>query len=116
EKFRLFSGAKTPESLTALFAVDPGAPFSQVPPICIADGKAVVKVVVPNVFSEKDPNFAFRHASYLSLRQTGEGEWQVEVKPEKGALRSDISMLVDDAQQEIPLTVSPQADVDLDKS
>jgi len=116
EKFRLFAGVKTPKSLVALFDRDPGAPFSQVPQVCIADGKASVLVTVSKVPGEKDPSFTFDHASYLSLNQIGDGEWQIEVRPEKGTLQASINMLLDGAQQGMPLTVAPRVDVDLDKS
>jgi hypothetical protein len=116
EKFRLFPGEKTPAQLVALFDLGQGVPFSQTPPVAIADGKSSVKIVISKVAGDRAPNFAFNHAKYLSLRQTGEGEWQVEVTPEKGAIRASISMVTETAQQEIPLTVTPQAEVDLDKS
>jgi hypothetical protein len=116
EKFRLFTGEKTPATLIALFDAGQGIPFSQTPAVAIADGKSSVKITISKVAGDRAPNFAFNHAKYLSLKQTGDGEWQVEVMPEKGTVRASISMVTEAAQQEIPLTVSPQADVDLDKS
>lgn len=116
EKFRLFAGEKTPDKFIALFEPGQGTPFHQAPPVCIADGKSSLKITISKVAGDRAPNFAFNHAKYLSLRQTGDGEWQVEIMPEKGAVRASISMVTEATQQEIPLTVSPQADVDLDKS
>jgi hypothetical protein len=116
EKFRLYSGEKTPQKLAALFDRDPAANFSQTPPILIADGKASVKVTISKVTGERAPNFSFTQAHRPSLKQTGDGDWLVEVVPDKGALKASISMLVDGVQQEIPLTVAPQADLDLDGS
>jgi hypothetical protein len=116
EKFRLFSGEKTPKTLVALFDKDPGAPFSQSPAVCIADGKASVQVTVQKVSGEKAPNFGFNSAHYRSLKQSGDGEWLIEVTPDNGALSASISMLADGVQQEFPLTVSPSADVNLNKS
>jgi hypothetical protein len=116
EKFRLFAGEKTVKSLAALFDRDKDAPFSQIPPICIADGKATVKVIIPHVSGDKAPNFAFDSTRYVSLSQPGDGIWQVEVRPDKGAIKASISMLKDGALQEFPLTVAPKVDADLDKS
>jgi len=116
EKFRLFAGEKTPTNLIALFDQVQGTPFSQAPAVSIADGKSSVKITISKVAGDRAPNFAFNHAKYLSLMQTGEGEWQVEVLPEKGAVRASISMVTEAAQQEIPLSVTSQADIDLDKS
>jgi hypothetical protein len=116
EKFRLFTGEKTVQNLVALFDRDKAAFFRQTPPICIADGKASVKVLISKVSDDKAPNFAFNSARYVSLTRPGEGEWQIEVRPDKGVVRASISMLTDGAQQEIPLTVTPKVNVDLDKS
>lgn len=116
EKFRLFAGEKTLKNFTALFDLGQGTPFRQTPSVCITDGKSSLKITISKVAGDRAPNFAFNHAKYLSLRQTGDGEWQVEIMPEKGAVRASISMVTEATQQEIPLTVAPQADVDLDKS
>lgn len=114
EKFRLFSGEKTPQKLTALFA--PDATFQQTPAIGISDGKSTVTVHISHLPGERAPNFAFTHARYVSLHQTGEGEWQLELKPDKNTIRAGIIMTVDGVEQEIPLTVLPLVNVDLDKS
>jgi hypothetical protein len=116
EKFRLFTGEKTPKSLMALFDKDSVAPFSQSPAVCIADGKANVQVTVQKVSGEKAPNFGFNSARYRSLKQASDGEWLIEVTPDAGALRASISMLADGVQQEFPLTVSPPAKVYLNKT
>ncbi|GFO70257.1 hypothetical protein GMLC_38360 [Geomonas limicola] len=114
EKFRLFTGEKTPEKLSALFA--PDAVFVQTPAIAISDGTSTVTVQITRVPGERAPNFAFSHAKYVSLKQTGEGEWQLELKPDKNAIRAGIVMTVDGVEQEIPLTVLPKVSVDLNKS
>ena len=116
EKFRLFAGEKTPQNLMALFDPEQGATMSQSPTVCIADGRSSVQLLVTKVAGDKAPNFGFNNAHSLSVRQAGDGEWQIEVVPAKGALKASISLLTDGVQQEIPLTVSPQANIDLDKS
>jgi len=116
EKFRVYSAEKTPQKLAALFAEDDAAPFSQDPAIAIADGKATVTVTISHVPGEKAPNFSFNHARYVSLQQAGDGEWLLEVRPDKNAVRANITMTVEGVQQEIPLTVAPRAKVDLDNS
>lgn len=114
EKFRLFSGEKTPQKLTALFA--PDASFLQTPAIGISDGKSTVTVRISHLPGERAPNFAFSHARYVSLQQTSEGEWRLELRPDKNTIRAGIIMTVDGVEQEIPLTVLPRVNVDLDKS
>lgn len=116
EKFRLFSGEKSPKNLIALFDVGQGASYRQTPAICIADGKRSVKVIITKVPGDKAPNFSVTGAHSLSLRPIGDGAWQVEAIPDQGASRASISMLADGGQLEIPLTVAPPARVDLTRS
>jgi hypothetical protein len=115
ERFHSFSGEKTPKSLIALFDRDGGATMRQSPSICLADGKVSVVVTISRGTSDKAPNFAFNNARYLSLRQL-DGDWQIEVVPDKGALSASISMLTDGVLLELPLTVAPPVDIDLDRS
>lgn len=116
EKFRLFTGEKTAKNLVGLFERDPAASFSQVPALAVADGKASVTVTIAKASGNKAPNFAFSGARYLSLQRPADDQWQVAVMPEQGALRASISVLTNGAVQELPLTVTPRAAVDLDQS
>ena len=116
EKFRLFSGEKTPGNLVGLFDREPGATFSQTPPICIADGKSSVKVTIARVPGDTTPTFSLSSARYVSLEQADDGGWQLVVTPDRGALRASVRLQADGAQVEIPLTVAPRADVVTDKT
>jgi hypothetical protein len=116
ERFRLFTGERTVKNLTALFNRDSAASFSQSPAIGISDGAGRVRLTIKNVTGEKAPNFAFNSARYVSLTRIGDGEWEVEVAPEKGVVKASVSMLSDEIVQEFPLTVSPKAGVVLNKS
>ena len=111
ESFRLFQGDRTVANLTALFKKDAVLPFSQIPAIGIADGKATVTLVISMATGDKAPNFAFTAAKYVSLNRTPEGEWEVEVKPDKGAVKASVIMLYDGYTQDFPLTVTPRADL-----
>jgi len=110
DKFRLFEGEKTPQSLIALFSRDSGGSYSQSPAIAIADGKASVRLTISKV-ADKSPRFTFNAARYVSLAQVGDGEWEVEVVPERGALKASVNMLASGIVQEFPLTVAPRANV-----
>ena len=116
ERFRLFQGERTIGNLTALFDRPKTAFFTQSPPIAIADGNAVVKLVVSKVSGERAPNFAFNSARYVSLTRTDDGEWEVEVRPDAGAVKASVSMLSNGSVQELPLTVAPKAEVNLTKA
>jgi len=116
DKFRLYTGEKTPETLVALFKRATGTPFTQTPAVAIADGKTVVTVLITKVPGDHAPNFSFSHARYVSLTQAGDGEWQMEVKPDKGAIAASITMLTEGGEQLIPLVVAPRVNADLDQS
>ena len=116
ERFRLFQGERTVNSLTGLFSSQGAASFSQSPAIGIADGKASVMLKISKVPGSKSPNFAFNSARYVSLTGLGNGQWEVEARPEKDAVKASITMLANDAFQELPLTVAPKAEVVLNKS
>jgi hypothetical protein len=116
EKFRLFSGDRTIVNLTALFAGDGGATFSQSPAVAIADGKSTVKVVISKVVGEKSPNFTFNSARAVSVHSTGEGEWEIIAKPQKDALKASVVMISNGVVQEFPLTVAPRAETVLSKT
>ncbi|MBJ6724063.1 hypothetical protein [Geomesophilobacter sediminis] len=115
ERFRTFDGERTPKNLIALFDRKGVANFVQDPPVAIADGKGTVKLTVSKVRGERAPNFAFRAVHYVSLTKVGDGEWQIEVRPDKGATQASVSMLVNGVPQELPLAVAPKARVDLTK-
>jgi hypothetical protein len=102
--------------LVALFKRDSDANFTQSPEIAIADGKTNVLLLITKVAGDKAPNFAFDSAHFVTLRRGGEGEWEVEVKPDKGAVKASVTMLTDGVAQVLPLTVAPRVKVDLDKS
>ena len=111
ERFRLFQGERTVGNLTALLNRGGADPFSQIPAVAIADGKATVILVIAMATGERAPNFAFSAARYVSLNRTPEGEWEVEVRPDKGAVRASVTMLYNGFTQEFPLTVAPKADL-----
>ncbi len=113
DRFRLFKGERSAGNLTALFDPADPASFKQDPPIFIADGEGSVRVTIFKVSGDKAPGFAFNSARYVSCRKVSEGEWLVEVQPDKGALSVGITVLSGGSLREIPLTVSPRARVDL---
>ena len=116
EKFRLFQGERTVKNLSALFVKDSAGAFVQSPAIAIADGKAIVALTISKVGGDKAPNFAFNFARYVSLTRVADGEWEIVVRPDAGAVRASVSMLSNGAFQDFPLVVTPKAEVLLAKS
>lgn len=114
--FKGYKGEMTSNALISLFAVDEKAIVKQDPPILLADGKANLKLTIQNPQSKHAPNFALKKAKLVSLKVASNNTWIVVAKPEKGVYDASITMLVDDTAVEMPLTVAPKVDIDLDKS
>ncbi|ACM21006.1 hypothetical protein Geob_2656 [Geotalea daltonii FRC-32] len=115
-RFNGYKGEMTSKALIQLFAVDEKATVKQDPPILLADGKANLKLTVRNPQGKHAPNFALKKAKLVSLKVASNNTWVVVAKPEKGVYDASITMLVDDTAVEMPLTVAPKVDIDLDKS
>jgi hypothetical protein len=115
-RFRDYKGELTVKELLALFARDEKSGFRQEPAVLLADGKAVLKVTIAGVEGKSAPNFALKGARLVSLDKSSENDWVVEARPENKVSAATITMLLDDSMIELPLTVAPKADADLDKS
>jgi len=115
EQFRLLPAEVNVTAMTSILSTRGVGLFKQDPPIAIADGKSVVRVLIFGVASDKAPNFAFHAVRSVSLSVVPDG-WLVEARPEKGAVAASISMLLNGNLQNFPLIVSPAAKVDLDGS
>ncbi|MCM0082031.1 cohesin domain-containing protein [Geomonas sp. Red32] len=111
ERFRLFTGEKTPENLMALFRPENSATFIQTPAVAIADGKSTVILTITGVPGDRAPNFSFTSAHYVALDRTGDGEWEIEVRPDQGAVTASVTMLHGGVVQEFPLTVAPKVEL-----
>lgn len=111
ERFRQFQGERTVAKLCALFAREAAERFRQLPPIAVADGKKTVTLIIEMETGDRAPNFALDSCDFVSLQRTAEGRWCIEVRPERGAVQACVTMLYDGLIQEIPLTVTPLAEV-----
>lgn len=107
ERFRAFRGERTPAALSALFAEERIAGFSQEPAIALSDGKVTIKVRIETSPEAKSaPNFALKGARLISLRKE-KGGWLIVARPEKGAVMASVTVLQGGAMSEFPLTVAP---------
>ena len=111
ERFRVFQGEKTVANFSELFKRDAADPFSQIPAIGVADGQATVLLIIAMETGDRAPNFAFNAAGYVSLQRTSQGEWEVEVRPDKDAVNASVTMLYNGLVQELPITVTPKAEL-----
>src|SRR5450631_3947430 len=108
ERFRTYSGPRTPAALSELFRAPVWAGVRQQPEIVISNG--AVPVSIAATISAKDntaPNFAFSGARLTSSVQTKIDEWLIEALPETGVMRSELIILSNGTAMEIPLTVAP---------
>jgi len=115
EQFRLLPAEVNVTAMTSILLTRGEDLFKQDPPIAIADGKSVVRVLIFGVASDRAPNFAFHAVRSVSISVVPDG-WLVEARPEKGAVAASISMLLNGNLQNFPLIVSPAAKVDLNGS
>lgn len=111
-KFRDYKGERTPQALMGLFTPEKGATYRQQPPVALSDGATPVKVwlMVPKT-AKSAPNFALKDSKLVSLRRDSDGAWIVETKPVKGTSTATVTMLLDGVISEIPVVVSPTADI-----
>lgn len=107
ERFREFRGPRTAANLIALFENDPRARFTQVAPIAISDGEQTVTLIFALHAGEGTPGFACTASRYLSAGRNAQGDWEVEVLPDQGAVEASVSVLYNGVVQRFPLTVAP---------
>lgn len=107
ERFRLHQGEKSVATLLSFFEQKPGAPYTQYPAVGIADGKETVSVIW-KAPGNSTPKFLFDAARFVSLAKGEGGEWEVEVRPDQGAVKASVKALVNNSWLEMPLTVAPK--------
>ena len=117
ERFRTYSGPRTPTALTALFSAPVAANIRQQPEVVLSDGATAARISVrvgsPDV---KALNIALNGAKLLSYERTADDEWQIEALPEIGALKASLIMMTDAVSMEIPITVAPPLPEETDLS
>ncbi|GLI39004.1 hypothetical protein [Geobacter hydrogenophilus] len=117
ERFKAYSGVKAPKSLLALFDEPVATSIKQDPPICIADGKTMIKVQIELPDSGNDaPNFALRGAGLKSLKKLGDNRWLIEAIPEAGRFEATLTIVMGEKIVDYPFTVAPKADINLDRN
>ena len=108
ERFRTYNGERTVAALKPLFSQRGGAWVTQEPAIALSDGETrlTVQITLDRVGLEA-PNFALRGLEMSSLQPVGETGWRIEALPVKGSLQATVSLLVEEAAAELPVTVIP---------
>lgn len=106
DRFRDFKGERTTASLVALLAPPPLASYTQTPRVVIADGKATVTLAITINVGDAPPRFSFGDCSYVSYSRTEKG-WEIQARPDRGAVSASIALLYNGQRQEFPLVVAP---------
>jgi hypothetical protein len=107
ERFRTFTGGRTPQSLTDIFTTHSMPGIRQEPAIGLADGVSKVRLTVTTQASRTAPNFSLQNARLVSLKMEESNAWLIELLPAKGAHTATLTMIHDGSETEIPLTVVP---------
>jgi hypothetical protein len=110
ERFKEFSGNKTPEALIALFSPQKGQAM-QDPPIVLSDGKTTVKVLLDVNPAGENNNFLLDGVSLVSLVNKDKSSWVAELLPDKKITGATISIPRNNQWDVMPLTVAPPMDV-----
>ena len=118
ERFRTYSGPRTPAALMALFATPVTAvTIHQQPEVALSDGASMVKITIDVGSQEsKSPNVAFNDAQLISLMHDRAGKWDVEALPSVGTWNASLILLTDSGSREVPLTVAPRLPAGIDLS
>lgn len=109
DKFREFNGQKTPAALTGLFNETGSKQYRQEPDVALSNGDTIRLFIVFTENFDRAPNFAMHGARLIKLH-TENSEWVLDVLPEKGTIKSSVTLMLPDYEVEIPLTVAPPMD------
>lgn len=121
DRFRQHKGNNNLSTMAGLFDKKITTSIHQEPAVLLSDGqsKATVTADIP-VRITSSPNFAVNGGVLVSFKQNklSKGRWIVEVLPEAGASRVNLTIIAGVEEFEFPLTVAPPLNtgVSLDES
>ena len=115
ERFRTYSGKRTPTALSDLFTAPVSSRIRQQPEIALSSGAVSVSITLMLSTQESSaPNFAINGAQLLSQRQNQKGEWLIEALLETGTWKADLIVLNNSTTLEFPLVVAPPLPAETD--
>jgi hypothetical protein len=117
ERFRTYTGPRTPAALVALFSAPVAATIQQQPVVALSDGSTKVKIIISIDSTEnKSPNVAFRGAKLVSIKRDKADKLDIEALPETGTATASLILLTESFTNEVPLTVAPMLPMEADLS
>ncbi|RII28228.1 MAG: hypothetical protein CXR30_13540 [Geobacter sp.] len=109
DRFRSYTGEKSPAILMSLFKKDVAPSIHQEPLVALSDGIMKIKVhVALSSSDDKSPNFALNGANLVSLKRgEAQGSWLIEALPHANTLKAGLTILDGSEVTEFPFTVAP---------
>ncbi len=119
DRFREYKGARSQKALVSLFEQDGMIGYRQEPAIALSDGKKTVKAIfiAPSEL-RGTPDIAVAGGRLVSLGRHPDltNTWIAELRPYKNGSEAAITVPLKDVTMLLPVTISPPAAADLDKS
>lgn len=117
ERFKNYSGPRTPATLSALFTAPATAKVIQKPELVLSDGSSRITVTLDSsIAGDAAPNFAVIGGSLMSSKHDTTGAWFLEVLPDAGTLNCTLVVLSATGTSEYPLTAAPPLSAELNLS
>lgn len=109
ERFRAYTGEKSPAILMALFRKEVAPTITQEPEIALSDGSTKILVhVTLTATNDQSPNFALNGASLVSLKRGDTaGTWLIEALPRANTYKASLTILSGASVTEFPFTIAP---------
>ena len=110
DRFRDYTGERTPQAMTSLFSQDSLIGFHQEPAVALADGRTKVTMAFIAPDDQRgSPDIAVMGARLLSLSRdpASSNTWLAELLPEKNTMKAIMTIPLRDIMMVVPLTVAP---------
>lgn len=107
DRFNTLSDHKTPAALVALFTKQSTIGFSQEPKVALSDGISHIIVRIgPELTGTETPVFGLNGATLVSMLLDKDGNYRLEILPEKGVNGASLEVLLQETIINIPLTIA----------
>jgi hypothetical protein len=117
ERFKNYSGPRTPATLAALFTAPATAKVIQKPELVLSDGSSRIKVTLDaTAAGDAAPSFAVIGGTLMSSKHDSTGAWVLELLPDAGTLNCTLVVLTAQGSTEFPLTTAPPLAAEIDLS
>jgi len=109
ERFRAYTGQRTPDELTALFTLPADINVRQLPLIAISDGSTAVIIAARLPATDgRAISFSLEGATLISTKKITAADWELKALPRKGAVSMSLLVMHGSEAIRYPLTVAPQ--------